>query len=90
MVSWLLSLKILKFFFQEIETKKPWSEKIYGRWMIDYVKKFVEYKNLPSDLWKDWINSTSKVERKNFFMALKSFKRVVKVRPVQLVSECGN
>jgi len=31
-------------------TGERWSEKLYGRWMIDYVKKFVEYKNLPSDL----------------------------------------
>jgi len=32
------------------DTKQKWSDKLYGRWMVDYVKKFVEYKNLPSDL----------------------------------------
>ena len=46
----ILTLKFLNFCLDlyEIDTKKKWSEKKYGRWMVDYVKKFVEYKDLPS------------------------------------------
>merc|ERR1719419_403505 len=44
----------LPFFFEpgvktelyEIDTKKKWSEKTYGQWMLHYNKKFTEYKNL--------------------------------------------